>query len=132
MLVQGAVALLNSTANVSAIANGNIMPIPAPADLSDYPCITYQTASDVSTYAITDPVATGITKSRIVFTCIAADYANARTLAQAVKQTLSGYRGTLSDGTQVLMTEIVNMADGFDDGSRLSTTAVHAMFTYLD
>lgn len=130
MLVEGVRTLLKNDADVTAICNGNVRAIPAPEN--SYPCVTFQTVSAAMTYTLTDPTSTGITKSRIVFNCIAEDYGNAVTLAHAVKNVLSGYRGTLPEGTRVLFTEIVNMVDGNEDESRLSTTAVHAMFTYID
>jgi len=130
MLVEGLVALLNADSEVTTICGDRIMPIPAPDDLSQYPCVTYQVASGTTSYTFTNP--TGVVDSRVVFTCIAADYGNAKTLARALMQALSGYRGTLQDGTLVYFTEIANVQDGFDDGSRLSTTAVHALVTYLE
>ena len=130
MITNGIVALLNATTAITAICGNNIQPIPAPDDLADYPCVTYQVASDVSQYSLTNEA--GPTQSRIVFTCIATSYLTARSLALAIKGALTSYTGTLPDGTFVNDTEIVNMQDGFDDGSRLSTTSVHAMFYYAD
>jgi hypothetical protein len=45
---------------------------------------------------------------------------------------LSGYSNTLPNGTQIFQSQIVNLQDGFDDGSRLSTSAVHAIIAYSD
>lgn len=130
MLTNGIVALLSAQGNVTAICGNSIQPIPAPDDLAMYPCLTYQVASDVSSYTLSGPE--GVTQSRIVFNCIAERYLDARSLALAVKAALTDYNGTLPDGTIVFETEVVNMVDGFDDGSRLSTSAVHALFTYSD
>lgn len=129
MLIEGTVALLNANAQVTSICGNSIMPIPAPDDLSDYPAIVYQVASDVSTYSFTNPT---VINSRVVFNCIAQEYGTARTLALTVKEIFSGYRGRLPDGTLVFMTQIVNMVDGFVGGPRLSTISVHALYTYSD
>jgi hypothetical protein len=129
MLVDGIVSYLNANAQITSTAN-SIQPIPAPPTPSDYPCVTFQVASDVSEYGVSGLV--HVTQSRVIFTCIAQQYADARTLALAIKSLFTGFIGSLPDGTVVLMTEVVNMLDGFDDGSRMSTIAVHTMFTYSD
>jgi Protein of unknown function (DUF3168) len=128
MLTNGIVALLNANAAITSICGNSIQPIPAPDERADYPCVTYQVASDLSEYSLTNQA--GPTQSRIVFNCIASTYVVARSLALAIKSALSSFTGTLPDGTFVNETEIVNMQDGFDDGSRLSTTSVHAVFYY--
>ena|ERR1700721_374097 len=130
MITNGIVSLLLNNSAVSGIVGTSIQPIPAPEDLSDYPCIAYQVASDVSDYTLTLP--TSVTTTRIVFDCLAQRYLDARTLALAVKAALTAYQGTLPDGTVVYFTEIVNLVDGFDDGSRISRTSVHAVMQYMD
>jgi hypothetical protein len=129
-LFQGLVAYLSLTANVTAYCGNSIQPIPAPANLEEYPALTMQTASDVSGYTLTG--LDGVTTSRVVFNCIAQQYGDARGLALAVKAALSGYSGTLPNGTQIFQSRIVNMQDGYDDGSRLSTSSVHALIAYSD
>ena len=130
MLTNGIVSLLSANGNITSICSNRIQPIPAPDDYSQYPCVTYQVASDVSGYNLSS--ADGCTQSRIIFNCISPRYLDARQLALAVKSVLTSYTGTLPDGTQVFETEIVNMQDGFDDGSRMSTVQVHSIFTYSD
>lgn len=130
MLTNGIVALILANANITAICGDRVQPIPAPDDLSDYPAVTYQVVSDVSQYTLAGP--DGCTQSRVTFNCIAPRYLDAHTLALAIKSTLTGYTGTLPDGTQVFETEVLNVRDLFDDGSRLSTTEVSAVFTYSD
>jgi hypothetical protein len=121
--------LLTQTA-VTAIVNQSIQPIPAPEDLSQYPLITYQSPSDVSDNANDGPV--GVATSCIVFDCKALRYLDARNLALAVKAALNGYSGTLPDGTHVFLAEFVNLVDRWEDGSRISCTAVHVLFQYKD
>jgi hypothetical protein len=130
MITNGLVSLLLSDSTIAGIAGNRIQPIPAPETLSDFPCIAYQVASDVSDYTLTSP--TGVTMTRVVFDCLAQRYLDARNLALAVKAALTAYQGTLPDGTVVYFTEIVNLVDGFDDGSRISKTSVHAVMHYAD
>jgi len=130
MLTNGVVAYLLTQEPVTSIVNQSIQPIPAPEDLSLYPLITYQSPSDVSENANDGPV--GVATSRIVFDCKALRYLDARNLALAVKAALNGYSGTLPNGTRVFLTESVNLVDRWEDGSRISCTAVHALFQYKD
>jgi hypothetical protein len=130
MLTDGLVTYLTGQANVTAIVGSRIRPIPAPEDISQYPMITYQGVSDVSGYTLSG--ADGVTDSRIIFNCHASRYLDARNTALAVKKALTGYSGTLPDGTQIFQAHIVNMVDGFEDGSRMSKVSVHVLITYSD
>jgi len=130
MLTNGVVAYLLTQTAITAIVNQSIQPIPAPEDLSQYPLITYQSPSDVSDNANDGPV--GVATSRIVFDCKALRYLDARNLALVVKAALNGYSGILPDGTRVFLAESVNLVDRWEDGSRISCTAVHVLFQYKD
>ena len=130
MLTNGVVAYLLTQTAITAIVNQSIQPIPAPEDLSQYPLITYQSPSDVSDNANDGPV--GVATSRIVFDCKALRYLDARNLALAVKDALNGYSGTLPNGTRVFLAQSVNLVDRWEDGSRISCTAVHVLFQYKD
>ena len=130
MLTNGVVAYLLTKEPVTAIVNQSIQPIPAPEDLTQYPLITYQSPSDVSENANDGPV--GVASSRIVFDCKALRYLDARNLALAVKAAFNGYSGTLPDGTHVFLAESVNLVDRWEDGSRISCTAIHVLFQYKD
>ena len=130
MLTNGVVAYLLTQTAITAIVNQSIQPIPAPEDLSQYPLITYQSPSDVSDNANDGPV--GVATSRIVFDCKALRYLDARNLALVVKAAFNGYSGMLPDGTRVFLAESVNLVDRWEDGSRISCTAVHVLFQYKD
>ena len=130
MLTNGVVAYLLTQTAITAIVKQSIQPIPAPEDLTQYPLITYQSPSDVSDSANDGPV--GVANSRIVFDCKALRYLDARNLALVVKAALNGYSGILPDGTRVFLAESVNLVDRWEDGSRISCTAVHVLFQYKD
>jgi Protein of unknown function (DUF3168) len=130
MLTNGVVAYLLTQTAITAIVKQSIQPIPAPEDLSQYPLITYQSPSDVSDNANDGPV--GVATCRIVFECKALRYLDARNLALAVKAALNGYSGTLPNGTRVFLAQSVNLVDRWEDGSRISCTAVHVLFRYKD
>jgi hypothetical protein len=130
VITNGLVALLLANSAVSAIVGTRIQPIPAPEDLTQYPCCTYQVASDVSDYTLTST--SGVTTTRIIFDCFGLRYLDARNLALSIKAALTAYRGALPDGTYVYETQIMNMVDAWDDGSRISRTSVHAVLQYAD
>ena len=130
MLTNGLVAYLLAQSSISSLVGANIQPPPAPEDLASYPCITYQSASDVSENANDGPV--GVCTARIVFDCHALRYLDARNIALALKAVLNGYSGTLPDGTRVFLAESANLADRFEDGSRIYCTSFHALITYGD
>jgi hypothetical protein len=142
MLITGLVAyLLTQTSITSLIAQGNaLQPIPAPVEITDtsgnplYPCVTFQMVSDAPQYTLTGTA--GISTARIVFDCLApldpGGYGVSRNIALAVKAALSGYQGTLPDGTKVWMAEVVNVLDIFSPDALLSTCSVHVLVTYSD
>jgi hypothetical protein len=136
MLTNGIAAHLLTQSSITSLVSGGtaIQPAPAPVDLSGYPCITYKMVSDVPEYTLTGIA--GLSASRIVFDCLApynpGGYLVARNIALAVKAALSGYQGTLPDGTKVYFAEVVNVTDNFDNETLLSRSSVHVMFTYSD
>jgi hypothetical protein len=119
-----------TNSGITALVGARIQPLPAPEDLTQYPCITYQGVSEMNGYTLTG--SDGVTDTRIIFNCYALRYLDARTLALAVKAALSAYSGTLPDGTVVYECQIANVVDGYDDGSRISKTSVHVLVTYAD
>jgi hypothetical protein len=134
MLTTGLVAFLLEQTPITAIVGNAIQPIPAPSDLSLFPCITYQMASDVPEYTLTGTA--GLSRARIVLDCLApfnpGGYLVSRNLALAVKSAISGYEGTFPDGTQVFIAEVVNVTDNFDNDAMLSRSSVHVLFVYSD
>ncbi len=128
MLIEGLVSYLLAQASISSVIGARLQPIPAPEDLSQYPLITYQVASDTSLNANDGPVGVGTT--RIIFDCLAVRYLDARALALALKTILNGYSGTLPDGTVIQLAESANLVDRWADGSRVSCTSFHALIQY--
>ena len=130
MLTDGLVTFLNAQPAVNALAAGRIAPPPAPEDLSDYPCITYQRASYKPDYTTDGPV--NLSETRVVFDCFAVRYLDARNLAEAIRLALSGYTGVLPDGTRVYEAEVANLSDLFNTGSRISCTSIHVLFQHSE
>ena len=130
MLETAMVPFILAQSSVTAIIGSSLQPIPAPEDLQDYPCITYQTASYTADYHAQG--ASSWAQKRIVYNCWAISYLQAHQLLEALRSALTGYRGTLSDGTQVFFIEIVNGGDFFESDSRLYRVSLHALIQYSE
>jgi hypothetical protein len=134
MLTVGAAQYLLTRSAVTDIVGDSIQPIPAPVKKELYPCITYQSPSDVPSDTGDQP--DGISTARVVYDCLISygpgSYIAAYALALAVKNAFNGYSGTLPDGTRVFRTKVVNMTDNFGNDAQLSRRSVHVVFTYSD
>ena len=131
MLEEGIVAFLKSQDSISSVVGDRIQPEPAPEyDPALYPMITYSSSSDQSELANDAPV--GVAEARVIFDCLAERKLDARRLALVLKTLLHGYSGTLPDGTVVQLAKSANLADRFDDGSRIYCTTFQALITYGD
>ncbi len=131
MITSSLVSYLLDYTPITDLVGQAIQPPPAPANLNDYPCVTYQVASYVLEYAGNGSI--GVSQSRIIYNCFGTSYLQAASIAQALIAVLSGYTGDLPDGTRVFLIEIVNMEDSYVDDSRtIYKTSVHAMVQFAD
>jgi hypothetical protein len=141
MLTNGIVAYLLAQADITAIAGNSIQPIPAPVEMSDYPAIVYQVASDMP--STSGPRPDGVRAARIVFNCFApygsGGYLIARSLAQAVEAAFIAIweaieeeetQYLLPDGTELWSCQVVNSTDNFANDAKLSQASVHVKFMY--
>jgi hypothetical protein len=130
MILTDVVAYLLLQDSITTVVANRIQPIPAPVDLTQYPCIVFNSPSYVPEYANNGVV--GVSNTRIVFDCLAVTYLVARSLAETLAATLSAFTGTLPNGTRVFEAEVVNILDRWDDGSKISCSQVHIIFTYSE
>lgn len=130
MLETGMAALLLTQSSITALIGNNVDPIPAPEDLEDYPCITYQEASYTADY--TSDGASGWAQKRLVYNCWGTSWMQAKQIQEALRVVLTGYRGTLSEGTQVFLIEVANGEDFFESASRLWRSSLHALIQYSE
>jgi hypothetical protein len=128
MIAVSMVPYILAQAPVTAIIGTSLQPIPAPEDLASYPCITYQTVSYNTSYTSSGP--SGWAQCRVVYNCWATSYLQAQQLLEALRVALSGYRGTLSDGTQVFLIQVVNEDDYISPDSRLFRASLHTLIQY--
>lgn len=109
------VSLLKGNAALSAIVFGRIYPVQGPPDSPVVPYITYQgIPSAPSEYGLDG---SELCTKRIQFD-LWGQYGDGKTIAIALRNILSGYSGTLSDGTRVLFAKRYPGLDNFDVDSR--------------
>lgn len=106
-------AHLAASAGVAALVSARIYPQTIPQDIA-LPAIAYQRISGVREYSHGGP--SQLAHPRFQFTCQAATYAAAKSLANAVRAALSGYRGTMGGAGGVVVGGcfMVNEVDGFE------------------
>lgn len=114
-LEDGLVALLNADSGVNALLAGRVYPVQGPPDNPTYPYTTYQDITASSDYAL-DGAETQT--RRIQFDHWGMAYADGKTIAKAFRNVLSGFSGTLQDGTRVLFSKRLNYLDNFDEDTR--------------
>jgi hypothetical protein len=124
MLITDLVSYLQQQSSITALVGQRIQPVPAPEDLTQYPCLTFQIASYLPEYTMDGSI--GLAQYRIVFDCFGLRYLDAANLSSAIVASLSGFTGTIGT-THVWNCEIVNQQDHFQDGARLYRTSVHAL-----
>jgi hypothetical protein len=116
MLEQGLVALLTANAGVIALVAARIYPVQGPPDNPTYPYITYQDIPAApADYAFDG---SELDTRRVQFAYWGTAYCDGANIMIAVRNVLSGYSGTLPDGTRVLFAKHLNWLNNFDVDSR--------------
>lgn len=132
MIESGLYQLIIANTGFSAIAGNRLYPLVLPDSLvqsdATQPAATYQTISSVPVYSNDGP--TGCVTARIQFDCFAAAYSGAKSVSDAIRQTLDGYTGTLPDGTPVLNCWIDNVTDSYSQDTRLYRTSTDYRVIY--
>ena len=130
MLETDLVSYLSGQSSITSLVGTNIQPLPAPENLAEYPCITFQVASYLPGYSTTGM--TGWAQKRIVYNCWATAYLQAHTILEALRTVLTGYQGTLPNGTKVFFIECANGEDYFESESRLYRATLHTLVQYSE
>lgn len=131
MLESGLREQLLTIAGVTAVIGQRLYPVLAPVDLSNYPCATMQTASYTPNYTAT-PGSTGLAQKRIVLNVYSANYADVRTVIEAIRAAMSGFQGALPDGSIVQLCRIANAQDFYEGDSRLYRGALHLLIQFQE
>ena len=87
------VARLEADGTLSDLISDRIYPQRSPVESPQYPLVTYSTADDLPTYAMSGP--TGDQEADITFDCVSETYSSARAVSAALVSSLTGFSGTL-------------------------------------
>lgn len=116
MFEAGLFALVTTDPGCSALIATRLYPVQGVPDSPTFPYVTYQNIPSGNTEYAFD--AAELDHSRIQFDIWGTQFLAGKTIMGALKTLLSGYQGTLSDGTRVLFTSRLNEMDNFDVDSR--------------
>lgn len=100
MIETNLVELLRADATVTSLVAARIYPVLLP-DESPLPAVTYQVIATTPLYALDERI--NLTRYRIQIDAWAAwpNYAQAKSLAEAIRVVLDGYSGSLPDGSRI-------------------------------
>ena len=121
-------AYLLAQSSISAIVGTDIYPVHA--DQGEvYPCLVFMVISDVPLESHDGP--SGLSFAHIQFSCFAKQYADARSLRDALKLLLEGFKGTLTPGTaSVSNVRYLSDHDTFEPLTRVFHTIVEMEIEY--
>jgi len=114
-LEEALVTLLLADVGFTAVCGERLFPVVIPQDVA-LPSVAYQRISGAREYALDGR--SGLARPRIQFTCVGNRYSDARNAANALREVLSGYRGTV-DGVWIQAAFLENEDDAFTDDSGL-------------
>lgn len=107
MMLKALYWLLSNDAGVRALVGNRIYPLVAPQD-REKPLLVYQTVSTARGYE--QDGADGLVRQRVQITVVAESVETARTTAQALRNCLSGYQGTIN-GIKIYLIALENEYD---------------------
>jgi hypothetical protein len=129
LLEQGLVTLLTETPGVTELVADRIYPVQGPPDNATYPFLTYLVAAGTSDYALDG---TESRMKRLQFDCWSlSSLTNLQILTQ-LRNVLTGFVGTLPDGTRVLFAARVNEMSDFDNDSKSYRSICEYEFQFVE
>ena len=128
MLEVGLRSYLLEQSAICGVIGDRIHPIPAPEDLSKYPCVTFKEISHLGSYTNDGP--TGWNQQRLLYQCRAASWLQARQLRDLLKAALEAFSGQLSEGTSVFLIEVENADQFYDSDMRMHCSGLYVLVQY--
>jgi Protein of unknown function (DUF3168) len=117
---------------LTAIVGSNIYPVALPKSVSAtaQPWMTYQTVSRIALYHLGGD--SNLAKKRIALNIWSVNYADVVNAAKAIWSSLSGFQGSLPNGTVVRLIEIANSSDSFEETALMYRAMVQLTVTYIE
>lgn len=129
MLEQGLVTLLTETIGVTELVADRIYPVQGPPDDPTYPFITYLVAAGNSDYALDG---TEARMKRIQFDSWSLSSLTNLQILTALRNVLTGFVGTLPDGTIVLFAARLNEMSDFDNDTKSYRSICEYEFQFVE
>lgn len=129
---QALYALLTTDTGVSALIGTRLYPLTIAQDVA-LPAAAYQRISGPRKHAHDGPLS--VAEGRFQFTCQAATYAAAKSVANAIRQALDGYNGAVTVGEDSLEIEgsfLVNELDGYEFETEAETVRLDYLILYQE
>jgi hypothetical protein len=138
MIEAGIFNLLTTDPTTYALLGTRLYPIQGVPDNPDYPYVTYQDVAAHSEYTF-EPTEERIKRIQFDIWCGGIDnsvspnnYSVGRAIIIAIRNLLSGYAGTLSDGSRVIFCSRGEELDNFDVDSRSYRSVVEYEFDFSE
>jgi hypothetical protein len=129
LLEQGLVTLLTETSGVTELVGDRIYPVQGPPDNPTYPFITYLVASGNSDYGLDG---TEARMKRIQFDSWSLSSLTNLQILTALRNVLTGFVGTLPDGTRVLFAARLNEMSDFDNDTKSYRSICEYEFQFVE
>jgi hypothetical protein len=129
LLEQGLVTLLTGAPGVTELVADRIYPVQGPPDNPTYPFITYLVAAGNSDYALDG---TEARMKRIQFDSWSLSSLTNLQILTALRNVLTGFVGTLPDGTRVLFAARVNEMSDFDNDTKSYRSICEYEFQFVE
>jgi Protein of unknown function (DUF3168) len=126
LIKAGLFHLLSTTSAITTICDTRIYPDVRPTG-PEYPLIEYKEISSIS-----NPTwdTSGMQRDRYQFDCCAASSLGAEQLREALRQTLNGYQGVLSDGTYLQYARLITRTSSYSDMPRIYCATIEFYLLY--
>jgi hypothetical protein len=128
MFESGLRAQLLTIDALTALIGRRVYPLVPPEDLSGYPCITYQVGSTTREYSNDSDV--GLVTKRIIVNAFSPQYGEVQSIVVAIIDALSGWSGTLPDGTRVDSVRVATCSDFYESDARMFRASLHLLVTH--
>jgi hypothetical protein len=128
MIEQGLTALLAANTTLTGLIGPRLYPVLVPEG-SAFPCVSYQDISATSDYTL---AGAETQNKRIQFDVWATTYAQCKAVTKALRNALTGYSGTLLDGTRILGVFRVLELDDYEPETRTYRTMNDYRFLYSE
>ena len=130
MLVEGLFDLLSTEASITAVLGSGKVWAGSSPEVAPLPHIVYSQVSGDGNPGLDGPE--DLYQVRFQFSCYGSSYLQAKRLQLTVRRFLEGFRGALSDGSEVDSTTLSFEGDSYEEAPKLYHAPIDFEFVYRD